>query len=258
MADRRALIDGDEVAFKAYAVATSSIDWGDGDDSEPYTDEAAAIRSAFEMVRSWSSDVDAKKTVICLSCRDRNLFRKKLLPTYKQTRTEKHEVFWKVIEALSDEYRVVEYPMLEADDVMGVMTGDTRYDNVIVSSDKDMKTVPGKLFVPNGRKKRIIKPAEANHFWMLQTLMGDTTDGYKGCPKVGEVKATEALKGRTSVDDMWNVVCVQFRLKKLDESDALLQARMARILRPGEYDPETGVVKLWKPKGYEEFKTDGT
>ena len=40
----------------------------------------------------------------------------------------------------------------------------------------------------------VINEKEANYFHMLQTLTGDPTDGYKGCPNIGKVTAEKILK----------------------------------------------------------------
>jgi len=75
----------------------------------------------------------------------------------------------------------------------------------------------------------------------MQTLMGDSTDNYKGCPKVG-LKTAEKILAENST---WETVVAAFEKAGLSEEDALENARLARILRDGEYNNETGEVKLW-------------
>ena len=45
---------------------------------------------------------------------------------------------------------------------------------------------------------------------------------------------------------MWSIVVDTYEKNGLGEKDALQQARVARILRYGDYDKATGKVKLWQ------------
>jgi DNA polymerase-1 len=82
---------------------------------------------------------------------------------------------------------------------------------------------------------------------MIQTLTGDTVDGYSGVPKVGAVTANKMLADKDMpVKDMWEIVVKAYEKAGMNEQDALQQARVARILRHGEYDKKTGEVKLWQ------------
>ena len=47
---------------------------------------------------------------------------------------------------------------------------------------------------------------------------------------------------------MWNKVVAAYEKKGQTVGDALMTARLARILREGDYDYSTGEVKLWNPK----------
>lgn len=243
----RALIDGDEVAFKAFTVSTDTVDWGDGGEAAPVFSLAKAVRTAEDLIKGWVEKVHADSVVVCLSCRDRDLFRKRLFPPYKGERTEKPQSFWDVVSSIEETFKTVEWPFLEADDVMGILSGDPGYRNVICSSDKDMKTIPGRLFDPYHGTKVVITPRQADHWWMYQTLIGDTTDGFKGCPKIGPKTAEKILSGCADLQQMWVSVVETYRSKELDGEYALTQARMARILRPGDYDQETNEIKLWHP-----------
>ena len=46
---------------------------------------------------------------------------------------------------------------------------------------------------------------------------------------------------------MWDVVVKTYDKKGNGISDAILNARLVRILREGDYDYDTGEVKLWNP-----------
>ena len=93
---------------------------------------------------------------------------------------------------------------------------------------------------------------------MTQTLTGDATDGYKGCPSVGAVGAKKILDDALALAKsndhekfnnwyMWIAVVKAFEKAGLGEEEALVQARVARILRTPEYDHKKRKVKLWSP-----------
>jgi len=130
----------------------------------------------------------------------------------------------------------------EGDDAMALLAfpGD-----VIASDDKDMLTVPGVL-LRNGELLEITE-AMADRQWMIQTLTGDTADGYPGCKGIGSVKAEQVLGEASTVQEMWERVVATFAKAGQSEVFALQQARCARILRPGEYDFDLGVPRLWVP-----------
>jgi 5'-3' exonuclease len=253
--ERFALIDGDEVAFKAISVSADEIDWDNDGTAEKKISEGKAVQAAFDMLKRWMEFVEAEHFAICFSCRDRKLFRGRLLPSYKAGRAEKPPEYWAVVDAMHERHGSIEFPGLEADDVMGILSTDKSLgDPVVVSSDKDMKTLPGiKLFNPYAQTKKIVAAHDADYFWMYQTLTGDSTDGYKGCPKIGPVKAAAILMGEEkrhySLDEMWRRVVATYAEKSLGFNDALTQARMARILRPGDVDHTKQQIRLWHPKG---------
>ena len=146
---------------------------------------------------------------------------------------------------------------MEGDDVMGILHTENSDTTVIVSSDKDMLTIPGRVYNPRHGEIVEVSLNEANYNWLTQTLTGDSTDGYGGCPRVGKVKAAKAL---IPPDDThhefylrrnWQIVIDLYRNFYSDpdeaEDNALCQARLARILRCEDYDPDDGLIRLWHP-----------
>lgn len=120
------------------------------------------------------------------------------------------------------------------------------YDSIIVSLDKDMKTIPGKFYNFGTDELITVTKDQAKYNHMYQTLIGDVADGYPGCPKYGPVKAKKLLDSLTP-DKYWEGVVKAFESQGLTEQDALLQARLSYILQDGDYDTETHEVKLWLP-----------
>ena len=85
--------------------------------------------------------------------------------------------------------------------------------------------------------------AKRNH--LFQTLMGDQTDGYYGCPGVGPVTANKILSKTDHYPEMWERVVLAFEKAGRKYDEALMNARMAYILQKHNYD--NGEIKLWEP-----------
>jgi len=85
---------------------------------------------------------------------------------------------------------------------------------------------------------------EGEKWHLIQTLSGDQTDGYGGVPGIG-VKRAEALFEESGYS--WKTVVKAFKDKDLSEEDALVNARLARILTVDDYDFKTRAPILWDP-----------
>ena len=131
---------------------------------------------------------------------------------------------------------------LEADDAMGIYAT-AHPGNVIVSPDKDMRQIPGKLYDLETSKD--ITAEEGAKWHLIQTLAGDQTDGYSGVPGIG-VKRAETLFNKEGYS--WTTVVKAFTDKGLTETDALTNARLAKILTIDDYDTKQQQPKLWSPE----------
>jgi len=174
-------------------------------------------------------------------------WRFRVLPTYKASRNKpKPAGYFELREYARETYKARMVPTLEGDDVLGIWaTGKgIKGEKIIVSIDKDMKTLPGMWWDPLHPERGIreFSRAEADRFHLLQTLMGDAVDEYKGIPGVGPKKAEKILDEECS----WAAVVRAYESKGLTEEDALQQARVAHILRVGGFSPRKG-VSLWRP-----------
>tara|TARA_R100000697_G_scaffold106561_1_gene121012 strand:- start:656 stop:1399 length:744 start_codon:yes stop_codon:yes gene_type:complete len=243
---KTALIDGDVVLYEVTASCEQAWDWGD---------DLWTLHSDFKEARQkfdcWVADLikllDVDKAVIALS--DKKNWRKDVLPSYKANRKGKRKplTFPSLREYVLKVYECAHFPRLEADDVLGIMATDESRMSIdtVVTIDKDLKTVPGHHFNPNHPEDGVVEVSleQANFNHLMQALAGDPVDGYPGCPGIGPVRAERILKE----DPSWDKVVKMYESKSLSRSDALVQARVARILRHGEYDSVTEEVKLWSP-----------
>jgi DNA polymerase-1 len=259
---RLALIDGDLLCYRVSALFDEQIDFGPGGTFR-YLDQKAAAKAANAEVNDLADAVKADRVLVCLSDAKAN-FRKALFGRYKSNRPgEKPPLVYAIRETLSKEWPTLIVPRLEADDVMGLLTVDelvvpgertfwkgVGYDRVIVSCDKDMRTIPGQLYNPMRSDDGIVEveELEADRWFFQQVLTGDTVDNYPGCPGIGpKSKHVAAVHAAETAEAMWAAVVAGYASKGLLAEAAIMQARMARILRPGEYDPKTGNIKLWTP-----------
>ncbi|MDM0006460.1 hypothetical protein QTI51_09530 [Variovorax sp. J22G73] len=243
----RALLDGDEFIYKACVSKVEEVNWDTGESESVLPTLRQAKRKLVDTVDYWVRTTEADQMVFVVSPPERGLFRRGLFPGYKSGRNEKPEIYSELEAWAIDRWDGKWYPGLEADDTMGVLAGKG---TIIVSSDKDMKTVPGRLAIPKSGKFMTITQDRADHWWMMQTLMGDSTDGFAGCIGCGPKGAEEVLLNGTNMAEWWPEVERRFELPKTPKyrdfpqsaKDALTQAQLSRILRPNEYDPKGGGV----------------
>lgn len=253
------LIDGDLFLHRGTVVAEKEVRWDEENHMLFSNEEEAWVAVEHELFKVASHWLDLteeslKQIVICLSSPP--IFRTEVDPTYKSKRGESRKpvAYTAVRERLEREYQTVKMPGLEADDVMGILsTKPGNNDTIICSFDKDMKQVPGLLW--DGELKSIDREA-ADLFFLTQVLTGDTSDGYKGCPGVGPVKAAKVLQSAIDaagpeepsvIKACWPAVVEAYEKVGLTTDDAITQARLARILRWDDWDTNKKEVKLWTP-----------
>ena len=234
------LIDADYIVYKSCAAAETEIDWGD--DTILVTSKFSDAYNATKNELTKLQNEFGAFSDIVLFFSDTINFRKKILQSYKGHRNRKKPCGYKrVINKLKTEYEVIILPELEADDSMGIYS--TKYPgNMIVSPDKDMKQIPGKLY---NLDELFTVSADQGAAWHLsQTLSGDQTDGYSGVPGIGVKRADTLFKQKGC---SWKTVVEAFEEKGLTEEHALLNARLAKILTTDDYDSTTKTVRLWTP-----------
>lgn len=250
---RTALFDADIVAYKATA-ATEGVWYFNGKDDDPavHADYDEAIKKAEEYVDKVANHLKADALVICLT--DETNFRRDIYPQYKHNRAGKRrpEYLSAIRDYLAETYQTYKRPGLEADDCMGILATHPsliRGEKIMVSEDKDMKTIPALLFNPEkDEKPRKVSETEAMRFHLEQTLTGDPTDGYPGCPGIGPKSPYVArVRKAKTLREGWQIVVEGYESRGLTEDDAIVQARCARILRAQDWDFQAKKPRLWLP-----------
>ena len=234
------LVDADFTVYKCTAAAEDEIDFGNDVIvvSSRFTDAYSAVERELTKIRMQFKPSDE----LILFFSDSENFRKTIAPSYKGHRNRKKPCgYRRVINKLKNDYSVITMPTLEADDALGVYA--TQHPgNVIVSPDKDMRQIPGKLY--NLEEHTLITQEEGAKWHLVQAAAGDNTDGYSGIPGIGVKRAHAIFKEHGY---SWKTLVKAFADKDLSEDVALLNARLARILTAEDYDFKKQQPILWNP-----------
>jgi DNA polymerase-1 len=244
------LIDADVLAFEASVIAEESIEWKE----EMWTvhaDMALAKARIVNRVEEFKEKLQADDIVMALT--DRANYRRILNPDYKSNRSKSRLpiILKQVKKWIIEEMDGQLWPNLEADDVISILATDKKMDEetIIVSIDKDFKSVPGIYYDFNKDETHHVSQEDADRYHLIQTLMGDATDGYSGVPRLGPIGAEKILEkdGYT-----WETVTACYEKAGLTENDALMNAWMARLLQADNYCFRTNTIKkLWTPRNYQ-------
>lgn len=235
------LVDADFTVYKSCAAAEEDFDFGDDVIvvSSRFSDAMAATERELTRLKNefmW----DDPELILFFS--DSKNFRKKIYPDYKGHRNRKKPcAYRRVINELANRYEVIIMPWLEADDSLGVYA--TAYpDCILCSPDKDLRQIPGRLYDMN--ETTTIEKIEGDKWHYIQTLAGDQTDGYAGVPGYGVKTAAKYLEAEGYT---WEMIVKAFESKGMTEDDALLNARLAKILQAENYDFTKHEPIPWTP-----------
>jgi 5'-3' exonuclease len=235
------LIDADYIVYKCCAAAETEIDWGDD-----VIVVSSRFSEAYDKVQRELFNIATD-----LGCFDDSIlfftdsinFRKRIDPAYKGHRNRKKPCgYRRVINKLKEDYQVIVMPELEADDALGIYATKEQ-GHIICSPDKDMRQIPGDLYDLSTGVITITKE-EGDRWHLIQALAGDQTDGYSGVPGFG-IKRAIAFFEENGYS--WESVVAAFASKDLDESVALQNARLAKILQYTDYDFTNQSIILWTP-----------
>ena len=240
------LCDSDIFAFKLASTNQVNSPWG----AWTYPEQAIQLLDSY--VAELTELLKADRVIMCLTDPADN-FRYEVMDNYKERdRSGRPELLTMLKQHLTDEYESYIRPRLEADDVMGILAthphliGDT---TIVVSEDKDLRTIPCRLYNPNRPELKTITitDTQAKAFHMWQTICGDPTDGFSGAKGIGKQSeyAKEVLEAEP--DEMWDIVLDAYSSAGMTEDDALVNARMAKILTWRHFNFKTKEVIHWTP-----------
>ena len=236
------LIDSDFLAYKAAQACEIGIDFGE--------DVIIAQSQFSEVLRVFHNELNKVTKAMMdddfiLYFSSTENFRKKIYPDYKGHRMKRKPLGYKrLVNYCRENHNFKLIEGLEADATIGIEA--TRHadpSNIIISPDKDMRQIPSVLWNLTDDVTEITEE-EGDRWHLVQSLSGDPTDGYSGCPGIGVKRATELLDKN---ENQWEAVCKAYRDRGLSDDDALLNARLAKILRTENYDHDRNQPILWNP-----------
>jgi 5'-3' exonuclease len=261
---RIALIDADTDIFAVAARSQINVEVGE---AMPLKSVDHCLRELIALWEGYQRKLDADGVILMLTDDGGRNWRKSIYPDYKATRKDqiKPVMLAQLRAAVQDRDRCpfVSHRMrdLEADDLCGIASTKLQAANkvtpIIVSCDKDLKTIPGLLWNPrptalgHARELELITDEDAFRNHMLQTLQGDSTDNYPGCPGVGPKRALTFVNSVAGLErrDVWDGVVGRFIEAGLKEKDAVVQAQVSYILQSHNFDPKTKKITPWTPEG---------
>lgn len=184
---------------------------------------------------------------IILAFSDTENFRKKILSTYKANRIGKMKpmCYADVKKYLEERYDCCSIPTLEADDVIGLLATTFEGEEIHISGDKDYKTIRGVFYDFIHGDLYNLSKEDADYWFYMQCLVGDTADNYSGCKGIGAKTAEKLL---TKEGATWETVLKAYS-KAMTAEDARVQGAIARILRREDLDTEfpwTLTTTLWR------------
>lgn len=237
-----ALIDADLIQYR-FAIANQKKDGT--------VDTVSAEVQSHNYIDKIINRIHADKVTLIFSG-PRN-FRKTVNRCYKANRQgEKPILHSHLRKVLCEKYPNLIVDGLEADDVLGILCTEPQTDEhrVLVSYDKDMKTLPVTIFNPNTDEIVTVDEFDAEKMFWTQCITGDSTDGYYGIPGIGP-KGAEAIVNEIMLEssqlEKFAILLREYEHRYLDKEYCLRQCQMAHILQHGDYDHKTRTVKLWDP-----------
>lgn len=283
--ERTLLLDGDVLAFRV-ASAVQKVEEDRFGYIRPFANKVEAEAGLDNLIMGLMDGLKATHMRVILSDPETN-WRMEVMPEYKHNRdysiVSRPLLLNYAKQYLRARHGAEHWMGLEADDVLGILgTEPATYPGtkIIVGNDKDFKQIPGfhhKLGDRDGSGKLRITTVtadEAIKYHMQQTLSGDKVDGYGGCPGIGPTGAEQIIANPTVLTrgdgkitrgprkgeqtdkwtaeptaDLWACVVTHYMKAGQGEKEALRNARVSQILHYGDYDTQTGKVKLWLPPG---------
>ena len=239
----KAVIDGDIIAYKvAFRVEVD--------------DPAFIPHMLEEYIENWLP-AEAEDFSMALSCSRKENYRREIWPLYKKSRDTQTspEYLVDIKDYIQDIYEVEYAENLEADDLLGIAASSG--EGIAVTIDKDLRGVPGWHYNPDKEDEpRYISPEEAELFFLVQWMSGDSTDNIPGLWRIGPKRARSFIKKWEGEDIYQNIINMYHEEKYIPkktcdlEGDdlAFAMARCVKILENGDYNSSTGKINLWVPK----------
>jgi len=236
-----ALIDADVILYRVAHKFTREFDGSkffSPEDLEP------AKRECSKLIDEITSGALCTSTILAFS--SAHNYRKMAVPTYKSNRRSGHKPDSVLMGALraymTSEYDTRVFALLEADDVLGIIgTSDPSAHVVLCTIDKDLDTIPGLHFRWHHPEWGVfvVDQEAAAYSLRYQLLVGDSTDGFPGIPRVGPKTAHKILE-----DPEFSSVLDEYYKRDLTLQDFEATHTQARILQATDVYVVNGTAEV--------------
>lgn len=199
------IIDGDAICYIC----------GKETEEESFEATDSIINSILSKFKTIGIDIEGYWVILS----EKPYFRKKLYPEYKQQRRKGVVPNTEAIDRyLRSRYGAFSFLGFEADDIAIKIKNEIKDKGIVVSTDKDvLKGYEGMAL--NYKKMEIdyTNEVEVLYFFYKQILMGDSADNIKGCPLIGEKKATRLLDTCLIDGEVYNKEAIEACYKSIVE-----------------------------------------
>lgn len=248
------LIDGSNLAARCYAIVEMKLQ--DAEEEMLYTASCAAVTQSLAKLRRTYPEA-----IFIMALDHGPTFRHKLDETYKKHRSEKHPAHKRVRLQLPElcaahDIQAYHAPGFEADDIIAtfIARGTRRgYRCLVVSDDRDLwqNAGEGVTYLFRGeltsREEIELKLGfPAHHLPLFKALAGDSSDGIKGVPGIGDKTAQPLAQAYADAEslyqDMLNLPLDAGRLRRtrnlLETAGLLHVQQMMTMTRTVQLKPE--------------------
>lgn len=190
---RTANIDGDIICY-AIAFACEKKD-------KPIESERYCLATVKSFIHNTIEAVAADEYRVFLT--GVNNFRINLATSrpYKGNRKKDKPTYYQLIrDYLIEHHNAEVVDGIEADDALGL--AQTEH-TILCTIDKDLDMIEGQHYNWNKKKYYRVAQDDADKFFFIQWLIGDSTDNIPGANKIGPVKANKILDGSKDIEDMY-------------------------------------------------------
>ncbi len=207
------LIDADYLIYNSCCACEQDTRWNEWEHTL-HTDERDIMNLIENRLAFYQSVAGSKHDIVmCFSSYP--TFRHEIFPEYKINRLGKRKplALKDIIKKVKYEYTSEYLDGLEGDDILGLLATGSKYtDPIVVSVDKDMRTIPCKLIAED--EVEHITQRKANRHWFEMALAGDAGDGILGIKGMGMVTASKLLADVPDTEEaLWHKVLQTYEKK---------------------------------------------
>ena len=234
-----ALVDADSLLYKVCCAIEDKVVWNElevetqleeENDTQYFTDIEQCFRTFDQLVANIQFATDCDDVFLVFT--GSSNFRMDLGCSYKENRKalRKPLGYQEVIDYALENYPSTRVDYMEADDYVVYYKTSQPEDFILCAIDKDvLYQTEGTHYNYMTDEEVTITEFEAIKFAYWQVLVGDTADGYKGCPGIGKVKADKLLADCKTEEELWSIVVEAYEKKGLTIEDAICTMRLANM-----------------------------